>query len=60
MPKVCDSANAEKVKKQLLITISEILNEKGLISNDEKNRMKVIVNNRRGANKCVGDSGGGE
>lgn len=47
MPKVCDSANAEKVKKQLLITISEILNEKGLISNDEKNRMKVIVNNSK-------------
>ena len=47
MPKVCDSANAEKVIKQLLITISEILNEKGLISNDEKNRMKVIVNNSK-------------
>ena len=45
MRKVCDSMDAEKVRKQLLITISELLNEKGFISNDEKNRMKMIVNN---------------
>ena len=30
-------------KKQLLISISEILNEKGLISDEEKNRMKVLI-----------------
>lgn len=47
MQKVCDSIDAEKVKRQLLITILEILNEKGLISNDEKNRMKVIICNSK-------------
>lgn len=33
----------ETLKKQLLISISEILNEKGLISDEEKNRMKVLI-----------------
>jgi len=47
LQKVCDGTSMETVKKQLLINISEILNEKGLISNDEKNRMKVIVSSNR-------------
>ncbi len=47
MQKVCKGTDMDRVKKQLLINISEILNEKGLISNDEKNRMKVIVSNNK-------------
>lgn len=47
MKKMCDGLDVERVRRQLLITISEILNEKGLISNDEKNRMKVIVSNSK-------------
>lgn len=46
MQNVCDRISIEREKRQLLITISEILNEKGLISNDEKNRMLVLINNK--------------
>lgn len=34
----------EAAKKQLLLNISEILEQRGLISNEEKNRMKNIIN----------------
>ena len=47
MQKVCNSTGMDRVKKQLLMNISEILNEKGLISNEEKKRMKVIVSNNK-------------
>ena len=36
-------SHKEVMKRQLLINISEILAEKGLLSEEEKNRMKVIV-----------------
>lgn len=34
----------DNVKKQLLLNISEILAQQGLISNEEKYRMKNIIN----------------
>lgn len=34
----------DSVRKQLLLNISEILAQQGLISNEEKYRMKNIIN----------------
>jgi len=41
----CDTGQKETLDKQLLIHISEILAEQGLLSEEEKNRVKVMVNN---------------
>ncbi len=37
----------DNVKKQLLLKISEILAQQGLISSEEKYRMKNIINEQR-------------
>lgn len=37
----------DNVKKQLLLNISEILAQQGLISREEKYRMKNIINEQR-------------
>ena len=44
MKKGEDIAN---VKKQLLLNVFEILAQQGLISNEEKYRMKNIINEQR-------------
>ena len=45
MDLVCGSERMETLNKQLLINISEILAEQGLLSEEEKNRVKVMVSN---------------
>ena len=45
MDLVCDNERVETLNKQLLINISEILAEQGLLSEEEKNRVKVMVSN---------------
>ena len=45
MDLVCDNERMETLNKQLLINISEILAEQGLLSEEEKNRVKVMVSN---------------
>lgn len=42
---VCDNERVETLNKQLLINIFEILTEQGLLSEEEKNRVKVMVSN---------------
>lgn len=37
-------ADANAAKRQLLLNISEILEQKGLISDEERKRMKDIIN----------------
>ena len=44
MELVYNDRYAEVWKKQLFTDISELLAEQGLLSNEEKNRIKVIVN----------------
>lgn len=34
----------EEIKRQLLLNISELLEEQGLISDEEKKRMRNIIN----------------
>ena len=45
MDLVCDNERMETLNKQLLINIFEILTEQGLLSEEEKNRVKVMVSN---------------
>lgn len=45
MEEICGNGHMETWKKQLLINISEILAEKGLLSDEEMNRMKILVSN---------------
>lgn len=42
---VCDNERVETLNKQLLINIFEILAEQGLLSEEEKYRVKVMVSN---------------
>lgn len=42
----CDEKYKDTFKKQLIIDIAEILVQKGLLSPEEKNRIKVIVNSQ--------------
>lgn len=42
---ICGNERMETLNKQLLINISEILAEQGLLSEEEKNRVKVMVSN---------------
>lgn len=44
---VCDEKHMDTYRKQLIIDIAEILVQKGLLSSEEKNRIKVIVNSQR-------------
>ena len=39
-----NGTDMDTIKKQLLLNISEILEQKGLISADEKKRMRNIIN----------------
>lgn len=39
-----NGADMDAIKKQLLLNISEILEQEGLISDDEKKRMRNIIN----------------
>lgn len=34
----------EAIKRQLLLNISEILEQQGLINDEEKKRMRIIIN----------------
>ena len=42
---ICGNERMETLNRQLLINISEILAEQGLLSEEEKYRVKVIVSN---------------
>ena len=39
--------NKEEIKKQLLITISELLVQQGLLTEQEKNQLKVILSGQK-------------
>lgn len=39
-----NGTDMDAIRKQLLLNISEILEQKGLISDEEKKRMRNIVN----------------
>lgn len=45
MDLVCGNERMETLNKQLIINISEILAEQGLLSEEEKYRVKVMVSN---------------
>ena len=45
MEKIYGNGCMDPLKKQLLMNIAEILFEQGLLSDEEKNRMKVLVSN---------------
>ena len=45
MDLVCDNERVETLNKQLLMNIFEILTEQGLLSEEEKYRVKVMVSN---------------
>ncbi len=46
-----NGTDMDVIRKQLLLNISEILEQKGLISDDEKKRMRNIVN-EQSKNRC--------
>lgn len=41
-----NGVDMEAIKKQLLLNISELLQQQGLISDEEKNRMRNIINSQ--------------
>lgn len=43
-----NDTNTNAVKRQLLLNISEILEQEGLITEEEKRRMRNIVNGQSG------------
>lgn len=45
LEKICGDGRVDPLKKHLLMNISEILFEQGLLSDEEKNRMKVLISN---------------
>ncbi len=42
-----NGADMDAIKKQLLLNISEILEQEGLISDEEKRRMRNIINEQQ-------------
>lgn len=43
-----NDTNTDALKRQLLLNISEILEQEGLITEEEKKRMRNIVNGQSG------------
>ncbi|MDD6492626.1 MAG: hypothetical protein PUG54_10510 [Firmicutes bacterium] len=43
MEKVSENGQREVIRKQLLLNIAELLEKEGLLTEDEKDRMKAII-----------------
>ncbi len=46
-----NGADMEAIKRQLLLNISELLEQHGLISSEEKRRMRNIINEKPKGNR---------
>lgn len=43
MEKVSENGQREVIRKQLLLNIAELLEKEGLLTEDEKDRMKAMI-----------------
>ena len=43
MEKVSENGQREVIRKQLLLNIAELLEKEGLLTGDEKDRMKAMI-----------------